>query len=168
MTLTLHIDQLFRDTDLAGFVEVYFSEAFNQAVAAHIGLRERTLVESGTQGEGLLWRRVRMVPAVSLPPLLERRLGAARMSYDEVSVYDPLRAELRYHIESALAERVRVQGLIRFLAHPEGVRRVIDGEVSVSVPGLSGMIERLIEREVQQSYERIAAFLQDWLRRSAA
>lgn len=167
MTVEIRVDQLFTGTDLARFVEIYFSEPFNEAVAAHIGLRERTLVESQRLPDGQLRRRVRMVPPVRLPPLLVGRLGRGGLFYDEVSVYDPARAVLRYRVESALQERVAVKGVISFVPHPEGVRRIIEGQVRVSLPGLSGRVERLVEREVNRGYERIAAFLQAWIDSSA-
>lgn len=161
--MKIYIDQKFLRTDIARFIETYFSEDFNQAVARHVGLRERTLVEQQTLATGRVRRRVRMIPEIALPAPIQRLLGDKPISYDEVSEYDPSAYLLRYHIESAAQDRVRVEGEIRFIEENDGVRRIIDGEAAVQVFGLGGMIERLIESEVRKGYERIGAFMQRWL-----
>lgn len=157
------IDQTFRCESLTFFREVYFSEAFNQAVARDLGLKERTLLEERVGDDGRRKRRVRMVPAVQLPAAIQALIGDHELSYDEVSVYDPANDEVEYFIDSAARERLTVRGNIRFSAAPRGVRRVIEGEVSAKVFGLGGVIERLVQSEVEKSYERIARFMQRYL-----
>lgn len=166
--MKLFIDQLFTNTDVERFADTYFSEEFNNAVARHIGLKERRLVEEEPAGANKVRRRVRMVPAVELPKPVKKLIGDHEISYDEVSVYDAEKHEVDYHIESGAQDRVQVRGVIRFVPHKEGVRRVIDGEVEVKVFGLGGLIERLIESEVQKGYEKIGAFMQRWLDEHAA
>jgi hypothetical protein len=162
--MKLAIDQRFARVTLERFIDVYFSEDFNNAVAAVSGLKSRRLVDETIAADGSRERRVRMEPAVPLPKPIEKLIGDERISYDEVSSYDAARKECRFRIDSKANERVRFEGTIRFIADGDGVRRVIDGVIEVRAPlGLGGMIERFIESETQKGYAKIAAFLQRYL-----
>lgn len=168
--MKLHIDQRFARVTVARFAEIYLSEEFNLAVAPVSGLRSRRLVEEKLHGDGSRERRVRMEPAVSLPGPVQKLVdnlaggGGTVISYDEVSTWDPARAEVRFRIDSKANDRVGFAGTIRFVAEGDGVRRVIDGVIDVKAPlGLGGLIERFIEAETRKGYEKIAAFLQRWI-----
>lgn len=162
------IDQEFRCGSVERFRDVYFSEAFNQGVAREIGLKERRLVEETTLDDGRVQRRVRMVPSVQLPLPVKKLIGDHEISYDEVSTFDPTTNEVAYFIDSAAKERIEVKGSIRFLPSPNGVRRVIDGEVKAHVFGLGKVIEKLVESEVTKSYDKIALIMQRYLDEDAA
>jgi hypothetical protein len=158
------IDQSFRCSSRARFEEVYFSEEFNDAVAPVVGLKKRELVAKTTRDDGRVERRVRMEPTVQLPAAVKRLVGDKVITYDEVSVFDEAAHEVEYFVDHAVRDRVEVRGTIRFVDDGGGrVRRVIDGEVEAHVLGLSRVIEKLIQREVKRSYERIAEFMQRYL-----
>ena len=162
--MKLHIDQSFSAVTLERFVEVYFSEDFNNAVAPVSGLRSRQLVEEKIDTDGVRHRRVRMRPKVTLPGALKKFVSEEQIHYDEVSTYDPIRHEVRFHIDSAGKDRVSVGGTIRFIATGEGVRRIIDYDIDVKAPfGVGLIVEKFIEAEVQKGYGRLATFLQDYL-----
>jgi hypothetical protein len=161
------VDQTFRCESVERFAEVYFSDDFNNAVAAEIGLKERRLVELEELGDGRVRRRVRMIPSVELPKALRKLIGDAVITYDEVSTYDPARQETSYWVDSAVKDRVQVSGTIRFIAAEGGVRRVIDSEVKARVFGLGRVIESLVKNEVQKGYVVIGRFMQDYLDRAS-
>ena len=162
------IDQTFERVDLERFIATYFSEAFNNGAASVLGLRERRLVELRTDDDGKEHRRVRMVVDVDLPRPVRLLIGDADISYDEVSTYDPKSRTVDYVIESAAQDRVHVGGRIFFEeAGADRVRRRIEGEVRVRVPGLSGVIERIVRREVKKSYQKLAVYMQRFLDESA-
>ncbi len=167
--MKLHVDTRFERVTLPRFLEIYFSEEFNNAVGAVSGLKSRTLVEETVKDDGARERRVRMEPAVTLPgpiqKLADRLAGdKAVITYDEVSSYDPAARTCRYFIDSRIKDKARVEGTIRFLEEGDGVRRVIDGLIEVKAPlGVGGLIERFIESETQKGYLKIGAFLQDWI-----
>lgn len=172
--MKLFIDQRFARVTVERFAEIYLSEEFNLAVAPVSGLRSRRLVEEKVLADGRRERRVRMEPAVSLPSPVQKLVdtlargegveGGPVIRYDEVSVWDPVRSEVRFRIDSKANDRVSFEGTIRFIADGDGVRRVIDGVVEVKAPlGLGGLIERFIEAETQKGYQKIAAFLQRWI-----
>lgn len=162
--MKLHVDQRFSRVTLERFVQTYFSEDFNEAVAALSGLKSRKLVEETRHDDGKRSRRVRMEPAVTIPPPIDRLIGKEPISYDEVSLYDPAQGLVRFHIESRAEERIQFAGTIRFLVDGDGVRRVIDADLDVKAPlGLGGVIERFVLAETGKGYDKIAVFLQRWL-----
>lgn len=162
--MKLHVDQRFARVTLDRFVDTYFSEDFNDAVAPLAGLRSRTLVEERRLDDGTRERRVRMEPAVSLPPPIDRLVGRETISYDEVSRYQPAAQELGFHVESRAGERVAFAGVVRFHADGDGVRRVIDAELKIQAPlGLGAVVERFVLAETERGYLRFATFLQGWL-----
>ena len=162
--MKLQVDQRFARVSIERFVESYFSEDFNAAVAALAGLKSRTLIDERLRDDGGRERRVRMEPAIALPPPIARLIGTQAISYDEVSDYDPLRQVVRFHVESRAQERVRFAGSIRLVVDGDGVRRFIDAELTVKAPlGLGAVIERFVIAETDKGYRRIGEFLQRWL-----
>ena len=164
--MKFHVDHRFERVSLDRFIAVYFSEHFNTEVTAVSGLRTRTLVEEIVDDAGGRQRRVRMHPDVKLPAPIKRFASEDQVHYDEVSRYDPLRHEVKFRIDSKANDRVRFDGVIRFVAEGSGVRRLIDSEIDVKVPfGVGTIIERFIDVEVAKGYAKIQPFLQAYLDR---
>lgn len=160
---SIQVRHRFTGCTVEEFVDVYFSEAFNEAVAPHAGLKSRELVEERTDDAGLITRRTKMVPAVNVPRAIKAVMGGRDPEYVEVSVYDPEKHQASYRVESAADGFIDVGGTISFREVPGGVERVIDGFVDAKVPGLSFLIERLIRTEVEKRYNGIVKFTQDYL-----
>jgi hypothetical protein len=157
------VDTTFKNVTVDRFVEVYFSEDFNNQVARISGLKSRVLVEEKLHADGSRDRRVRMEPNVTLPGPIQKFVGSEPISYDEVSHYDAAKKRVTYHIDSKANDRVVVKGSIAFVADGSGVRRVIDGVIEVKVLGLGGIVEKFVEAETQKGYAKIATFLQGYL-----
>ena len=156
----VYVEHAFKNASVDALLEVYFDPAFNAAVAPHAKLKSREIVETESLADGRVRRRIRMVPNVKLPRVLRALTKDAALSYDEVSVFDPSTQVARYHVESAAQARLQVEGEIRFFARGADAVRVIDGTLTVRVPGLAGVIEALIQRELDARYATIAAFTQ--------
>ena len=161
--MKLLVDTLFKNVTLDRFVDVYFSEDFNNRVAAVSGLKSRKLVEEKIHPDGSRDRRVRMEPNVTLPAAIQKWVGNETITYDEVSHYDAAKKTVTYRIDSKANDRVKVNGVITFLAEGSGVRRKIDGNIEVKVFGVGAVIEKFVEGEVQKGYERLGVFLQQVL-----
>ncbi|MBI1948033.1 MAG: DUF2505 family protein [Deltaproteobacteria bacterium] len=162
--MKLHVDQRFARVTRERFVATYFAEDFNDAVAAISGLKSRKLVEEHIEPDGTRVRRVRMQPSARIPPPIDRVIGSATVAWDEVQRYHPSEHLLHFHVESRAAERVRMAGVIRFLEDGDGVRRVIDAELTITAPlGLGALIERFVIAETDRGYRRMGEFLQRWL-----
>jgi hypothetical protein len=158
------VDTLFRNVTIDRFIEVYFSEDFNNRVAAVAGLKSRDLVEETLHADGSRDRRVRLHPNVSLPAIIKKWASEDQIQYDEVAHYDAGKKEATYRIDSKANDRVKVGGVIRFQASGSGVRRLIDGVIEIKAPfGVGVVIERFIEAETQKGYAKIATFLQGYL-----
>jgi hypothetical protein len=170
----LHIDQRFTGVTPARFLEIYLSEDFNNQVAPISGLKTRKLVDEKSNADGTRERRVRMEPAVTLPGPIQKVVdglaggSGAVISYDEVSIVDTAKGEVRFRIDSRANDRAKFEGTIRIIPDGDGVRRVIDGVIEVKAPlGLGGLIERFIESETKKGYEKIAAFMQRYIHEHA-
>ena len=162
--MKLHVDHAFDNVTVARFLDVYFSEDFNNRVAAISGLKTRALVDETIHADGSRDRRVRMHPAVTVPSTLQKFVSADQIHYDEVSHFDAAKNEITYRIDSKANDRVSVGGTIRVVANGAGVRRIIDGHVDVKVPfGVGAVVEKFIEAEVQKGYAKIRPFLQRYL-----
>ncbi len=167
--MKLHVDHAFDNVTVARFLDVYFSEDFNNRVATISGLKTRVLVDEKIHADGSRDRRVRMHPAVTVPSSLQKFVTADQIHYDEVSHFDAAKNEITYRIDSKANDRVAVGGTIRVVPHGAGVRRIIDGHVDVKVPfGVGVVVEKFIEAEVQKGYEKIRPFLQRYLDEHAA
>lgn len=162
--MKLHVDQRFARVTLERFVATYFSEEFNNAVAAVSGLASRKLVEEREEPDGVRVRRVRMTPSARIPPPIDRLVGRGAVSWDEVQRFDPVAQVIRFHVESPAGERARMAGTIRFSTDGDGVRRVIDAELTIAAPlGLGALVERFVMGETDRGYRRMGEFLQRWL-----
>ena len=157
------IDQTFRGCNVEEFAAIYFSEDFNTQVAPHVGMKERTLVELRTLDDGSEVRRVKMVPSVNLPKPVLALTGGADIVYYEVSTYNPKTQTVAYNIDSDANDTIDVRGKISFLKAPTGTRRLIEGTVKVSIFGLGGIIEKVIENEVKKGYDKIGAYMQTYI-----
>lgn len=166
--MKLFVDTTFKNVTVDRFLEVYFSEDFNNRVAAVSGLKSRRLVEEKRHDDGSRDRRVRMEPNVTLPGPIQKFVGKEPITYDEVSHFDATKRVVTYHIDSKANDRVKVGGTITFTADGTGVRRVIDGVIEFKVIGLGGLVEKFVEAETQKGYAKIAVFLQGYLDEHAA
>ena len=162
--MKLLVDTLFKNVTIERFIEVYFSEDFNNRVAAVSGLKSRDLVDETIHPDGSRDRRVRLRPNITLPMIIRKWATEDQIQYDEVAHFDAKKLEATYQIDSKANDRVKVGGVIRFLATGSGVRRLIDGVIEIKAPfGVGGVIEKFIEGETQKGYAKIATFLQGYL-----
>lgn len=118
---------------------------------------QRDVVERRVEPDGTRFKRVRCRPNRTLPGFLAPFVGPEGLVYFQVMRADPAQRLIRWSVESpALGDRLEVGGTTRFEPHPEGCRRVIDGQVTVKVRLIGGQIERFVADEVQKSYDRTA------------
>jgi hypothetical protein len=165
----LYVDTKFERVSLDRFIEIYFSEDFNLAVAPVSGLKTRKLVDEKRVDDGSRLRRVLIEPNVTLPGAIQKALDTiaggkgAAIRYDEVTDYDAKSKTAKYFIDSKINDRVKVAGMIKFVADGSGARRILDGVIEIKAPLIAGMIEKFIEAETQKGYAKIGSFLQKWI-----
>ena len=155
-------EHFFADIDVNAFERLYFDEPFNVALCQHVDI-ERELLSRSVTGD-LLLREVNVVPKRAVPAPLRALLGSGAVGYREQVEY-----RLEAHqgqfvcVPSVLADRVAVKGTLTMRGQSDGVMRVVEGDVRVSVFGIGGAVERFIVADTQKSYEDAAAFTRDHL-----
>lgn len=159
----LSINHVYQRVDLPRFEETFFSETFNSAIADQVGMRERRLLEERELDDGRTLLRTRWITKVRLPRVLAKLTGSDEIRYDERSVWDPTTHTLRFEIEHPFQRRFQVQGSIRFEPADAGVRQRVEAEVTVSVPGVRGLVERFLEGELRQAYDLKHGIMQRYL-----
>ena len=159
----LVIEHRFERVTVGRFVDIYFSPDYNAAVAPLANLSRRELISERAIDGGRVERRIRMVPSIKLPRAVTRLLRGAAVEYTEVNTYDPATQQAHYRIESQAGERIKVWGVISFIADGDGCRRRIEGDIVVRVPGLGRWVEKLIADELEQRYARMQTFTQRYL-----
>ncbi len=161
------IEMAARRADFERVIQVYFSEAFNQAVIPEANLRDRNLLEERILDDGKEYRKVRYAPQVDLPGPLRKLLegdGVGQLiEYNEITVFDRDRRTATLEVESIAGDTIQVSGLVRFLEEGDGVRMKFEGEAKVKVFGIGGVAERFIVNEVKKRYALVERFLQRYL-----
>jgi len=157
------IEDHFTGCTLEQYIEMYYSQAYSDAMATAIGLKERRLVESTEQPDGKIFRRVHIVPNVPVPKTFTKILGGREIAYDEVSTFDPETHSAEFKIEHAGPDRLEHKGVYRFFETEKGVRRVMENECNVGIPLVGGKAEKLVAAEVKKSFVKVAEFTQSYI-----
>jgi hypothetical protein len=139
---------------------LYFSPAFNEAVAQAANLIERKERERTVSPDGTERTRIRIVPRVALPAAIQKLLKGQAIHYDEITVFDPKARRATLSIRSIAGKTVQVNGNIDFIEEPAGVRLRFAGEALVKIFGLGSMIERYLVSEVKARYSLVEPVLQ--------
>ena len=146
----------------ARFEKVFFDESFNVAVSDALHL-DRQLLRLD-RGPDTIVRHVNY----SLKPDPK----AAPADSPRAGFIDELEYDLQAHrgvwrtIPSQYADRARNAGTIEIIDLPHGVRRIVRGEVTVSLFGLGRLIERRIVAEIENGYAMTTKLTAEWLARS--
>lgn len=146
----------------AQYEELYFDEDFNIALCKEVGLARTLLRRDVTAGK--LRREVKVGADREIPPTVAKILGANRIEYTETIDYTfgTFRGTWST-LSSLMTEKVDSRGTFAFGASGGGVTRTIEGDVTVKITLVGGMIEKFIVADVEKSYEKAAEFTRRWL-----
>jgi hypothetical protein len=152
------------DVSPAEYANIYFDEAFNEKLCVSVKLG-RTLLRLDRTPTKLV-RHVRCEPVREVPAPLAKVLDGHRFNYVEELEFDleTLRGRWRV-VPSLLPEKVEAGGTQEFEDVGGKTKRIVRGEVKVSVFGIGGIVERFVVGEVQKSYDDAAAFTRGFLER---
>ena len=143
--------------------QAFFHDERYQAALQARSAHDVEILERTTRG-GLAVQRTRVTSHKPLPSFMARAIGSDRLSYVLEQLRDDAKMELRWKVTPpAAADKVRAQGSYRLIATPAGCERLVNGEITVSIPLVGGKIEKAIGGELQRSYEESAVFARDWL-----
>jgi hypothetical protein len=160
-------EHLFGGISVADYETLYFDEPFNIELCKAVNL-DRELVRLDVKGKHLT-RVVKAAPrGREIPGPVAKVLGAGRIEYVEHIEYDlGTYAGTWKSISSVMTDKVLSSGTFRFVPTGTGVTRIVEGDVTVKVFGVGGMIERFIIADVEKSYDAAAQFTREYLAKKA-
>lgn len=145
---------------------IHFDEAFNASLCEATKLRREVLKLERTPER--IIRHVRIEPAREIPGPVAKVLGGKKFSYVEELEYELGKGRGRWRtIPNIMPEKIDSQGTLELVATTNGVKRVVAGDIKVSVFGLGGLIEKFVVSDVEKSYEAAAEFTRRYLRERA-
>jgi hypothetical protein len=156
------IDDLFVGITCGEYESLYFDEEFNRTVGRE--LRMGRLLLHFERTDSRIQRRVHYEPDRDPDSPAGQAFGTSRASFIEELDYDPRARRGTWRtIPNLFPERVTNAGTLELLEAPTGTRRVVRGEVKVSLFGFGRLIERLIVAEIEKSYTNTTRITNEWL-----
>lgn len=133
--------------------EVFEGAEFQAALDAQTGLRTEVL---GVREEGgVQIRALRYSSRTELPAVAARALGSSTLSYEQENRFDAAKSRLDWVVRiPALGDRVKAYGTSNIVPQGGGVRRTVEGEVTVGIPLIGGQIEKVVVGEFEKSMAR--------------
>jgi hypothetical protein len=160
--MKFRVEHVFRNIELAAYEQLYFDEAFNEALCKSVKLARAVLKRDLTNGK--LERQLRVGPDRELPPAAAKFLGSNKIEYTEFVDYTFGKHSGAWRTVSAImTDKIESSGTFGFSAKGSGVLRWVEGEIKVKMFGVGGVIEGFIVSDVKKSYEEAAKFTQGWI-----
>lgn len=148
--------------------DLNFNKEMNEAMYKHLGFPEYQLLEQ-RETDGEIFRRTVATPKMDVPGPLQKLLGS-NFKYTEETRYDKKTGRATFKgIPSTLADKMITEGVIRL--EPIGAnrcRRVIDVTVEAKIFGVGGLMESTAEKNIRQSYDTSARFMNQWVTQKKA
>ncbi|CAN5138545.1 hypothetical protein BH11MYX1_BH11MYX1_03810 [soil metagenome] len=162
--MKVEIEHVFEGIQPAAYEALYFDEAFNEALGAHLHMGRKLLRLDRTPDR--IVRHVRYEPSQDPDGAAKQAFGTSRASFLEELEYDRrVRRGLWRTIPNLFAERVKTAGTLEFVTGPLGTKRLVTGEVAVKLFGFGGRVEKMIAAEIVKSYQSSTEFTRAWLAR---
>ena len=156
------IDHLFANLSCEAYEALYFDEAFNVALGQALQMG-RQLVKLERTDDRIV-RHTCFEPRRDPNTPAGQAFGTTRASFVEELEYDRRTRRGAWRtIPNLFPERVKSAGMIEFAGERGGVRRIVRGDVSVSLFGFGRMVEKMIVAEIEKSYASSTAFTERWL-----
>jgi hypothetical protein len=158
------IEHVFTGLTCAAYEELFFDEEFNAALGRALRLGRQLLRLERTAER--VTRHVCYEPVRDPDSPANHAFGTSRASFVEELDYDRRARRGTWRtIPNRFADRVTNRGTLEIAEDPAGVRRIVRGEVTVSLFGFGRLVERMIVAEIEKSYAATAAFTAEWLAR---
>jgi hypothetical protein len=161
------IEHTFEGLSLTEFETLFFDEKFNVALGESLRLG-RTLVRLD-RGPDRIVRHLRCEPKREPGSASAKFFGDKRAGWDEELEYEVGKFHGRWKtIPSLLADKISTSGTIEFAPAPNGVRRIVKGEVTVSIFGVGRQLEKAAVAGIEKGYAAGADFTASWVREICA
>jgi hypothetical protein len=160
----LHIENFFPDITPDEFWALLLDKTYDRELQPALGVKLRTELERHETDKALR-RKIRMIPGFPVPPAVQKVLSNIELEYEEESTFHKDRKMLEWVIRpNILTDRVTARGQVVVKAEGKGVRRTIDGEVTVSMFGVGGIIEKVVLDNTVRSYEAASRLTNEWIK----
>ena len=160
----IHIEHFFPDITPHQFWSLLLNPAFDAQLEGALGVKVRKELER-VEDEKTIRRKARVVPGFPVPMIVQKAFGNKELEYLEESTYHRDQQTLEWKSQPNLfPDRVLAKGGVTVKVEGNGVRRVISGDITVNLPGLGGLIEKLVKESVERSYEKASELTRQWIR----
>lgn len=160
------VEDLFESLSCDDYETLYFDESFNVALGAALQMG-RQLVRLERTAERIV-RHVCYEPKRDPNSPADQAFGTSKASFLEELDYDPRRRRGEWRtIPNLFTERVKNAGTIELVAAGAGTKRIVRGEVKVSLFGFGRIVERMIVGEIEKNYIATTKFTREWIARHA-
>ena len=137
---------------------LFFDEEYNARLYRELGFDAVEVRALEELGEGRVRRTLRAEPPVNAPAMLKKKLQS-KLSYEEEGVYDRKAQRWQFKSTSSIApESTRIGGAITSAPHAQGMLHIVELDVHIQALGLGGLIEKVVERNVRESYKVTTRF----------
>ena len=160
------IEDLFVGIAPSEYEAIYFDEVFNEALGRELRLGRKLLHLERTKDR--IVRHVCFEPHQDPDSPAKQAFGTSRASFVEELDYDMRARRGAWRtIPNMFRERVQNAGTIELVDAPSGMKRIVRGEVKVSLFGFGRVVEKMIVAEIVKSYVHTTKFTNDWLAKRA-
>ncbi|MFN7699286.1 MAG: DUF2505 domain-containing protein [Deltaproteobacteria bacterium] len=147
--------------------KIFFYGDYNRGLYVEaLQFRKWELVELTGEPGGARTRKQNLEPKSDAPAVVQKLVGGS-ISYVEQGRFDPASRIWTYDITlSKLADKVRIGG--KFWVEPRGdkrIERICEVDISVNIFGVGGIVEKFVESETRDSYEKATVFTNDWIKK---
>ena len=143
--------------------EIYFHPEMNERMDQVIDLKTREILEE--EENDTFHRKVqRIIPKRELPSALKTVLGGKGLGYVETTTYFKKEHRLDWSIKTEImSDKIKGGGTINFIEDHGHVIRHVKGEITASVFGVGGLIERSIVDSIKDSYQKASNVTKAWI-----
>lgn len=129
--------------------DVFESAEYKQRLREQTKIQQEIL-ETGTDGD-IEVRKIRTEPDHELPGMVASAIGTKKLSYVQTNRFDRQAGRMEWNVDlDGIGDRVTVRGVTTCVPDGDGCKRVVEGEISVSVP----LVGRQIEKQVVAAFEK--------------
>ena len=144
------------------FWEIYWDVGFQQKLAQVVRLKEHTVV-SDEDSVTCRTASVFISPQREFPSVVRRVVKNATAAFVEDRRWVKAESCVYWNVRpQALEGRANCQGTLRVTATATGCERLIEGEVTVRLMGVGGLVERLVASNVTESLNASAGLIAAW------
>lgn len=144
------------------YMEMIQSPDFDAMLERETGV-VREVLESREEN-GVLTTRTKCIPDRELPAMIAKAIGSTKLVYDQHTRMDVPNRRIDWRIEPhKIGSKVDVAGKMSIVEHPEGCKRIVDGNVDVKVRFIGGQIEKAVVADVERNYHKSAGAIRAFI-----